>query len=87
MANRKVLVQEDEWDIVERKSDGRFCLTVKMSLVRLGMTDKELVKRGEAVDLKQWVTAFVGTKKNCQSYFEKKLGYLSRMNTLYEYRG
>ena len=61
-----------EYDIVKRKYDEKYELLVPMSLVRLGFTDKELVKAREAVDLKQWTTAFVGTKNQCMAYICQK---------------
>jgi hypothetical protein len=76
-----------EYDIVKREYDEKYELLVPMSLVRLGFTDKELVKAREAVDLKQWTTAFVGTKNQCMAHIVRNLSTLLKMNTLYEYRG
>ncbi len=76
-----------EYDIIKREYDEKYELVVPMSLVRLGFTDKELVKAREAVDLKQWTTAFVGTRNQCYAHIVKNLSALLKMNTLYEYRG
>lgn len=84
---RNPKLEDLEYDIVAREYDGKYELLVPMSLVRLGFTNKELVKAKEAVDLKQWTTAFVGTKNQCMAYIVKNLSALLKMNTLYEYRG
>lgn len=76
-----------EYDIVRREYDDTYELLIPMSTVRLGFTDKERVKAREAVDLKQWTTAFVGTKNQCMAYLVRNLSFLLKMNTLYEYRG
>lgn len=75
------------YEIVKRTHDKTYELIVPMSLVRLGLTDKELVRQKEAVDLRHWVTAFVGTKNQCTSYLVRNLQALTKMSTLYEYRG
>jgi len=86
--NRKSSGLSDlEYDIVKREYDDTYELLVPMSTVRLGFTDKERVKAREAVDLKQWTTAFVGTKNQCMAYLVRNLSALLKMNTLYEYRG
>lgn len=84
---RNPRLEDLEYDIVAREYDGKYELLVPMSLVRLGFTDKELVKAKKAVDLKQWTTAFVGTKNQCMAHMVKNLSALLKMNTLYEYRG
>ena len=87
MRNKNPKLEDLEYDIVERKYDSKYELLVPMSLVRLGFTDKELVKAKKAVDLKQWTTAFVGTKNQCMAHIVRNLSALLKMNTLYEYRG
>lgn len=87
MRNKNPKLEDLEYDIVARKYDDRYELLVPMSLVRLGFTDKEQVKARKAVDLKQWTTAFVGTKNQCMAHIVKNLSALLKMNTLYEYRG
>jgi len=87
MANRRVRLEDLEYEIVKREYDGAYELIVPMSMVRLGFTDRELVKAKKAVDLKQWATAFVGTKNQCMAHLVRNLALLTKMNTLYEYRG
>ena len=84
---RNPRLEDLEYDIVAREYDDKYELLVPMSLVRLGFTDKELVKAKKAVDLKQWTTAFVGTKNQCMAHIVRNLSALLKMNTLYEYRG
>lgn len=84
---RNPRLEDLEYDIVAREYDDKYELLVPMSLVRLGFTDKELVKAKKAVDLKQWTTAFVGTKNQCMAHIVKNLSALLKINTLYEYRG
>lgn len=84
---RNPRLEDLEYDIVAREYDGKYELLVPMSLVRLGFTDKELVKAKKAVDLNQWTTAFVGTKNQCMAHIVRNLSALLKMNTLYEYRG
>ena len=44
---RNPRLEDLEYDIVAREYDGKYELLVPMSLVRLGFTDKELVKAKE----------------------------------------
>ena len=87
MVNRKIKLEDLEYEIVKRDYDETYELIVPMSMVRLGFTDKELVKAKKAVDLKQWTTAFVGKRNSCYAYVVRNLAMLIKMNTLYEYRG
>jgi len=87
MTNRNHTLTNEDYSIEKRDYDGKYSLLVNMSLVRLGETDKELVKSGVAVDLRRWVTAHVGTEQSCKTYLDKNMTYLTKMNTTYEFRG
>ena len=53
-------------EVIEREFDGAWQVVTPASLVRLNETSRELVRKGEAVDLTRWITVFVGkSKKEC----------------------
>lgn len=62
MRNRRELQAK----IVRRELDDRWQVITPASLVRMGLTDRELVRQGKAVDLTQWVTVYV-TKTELQA--------------------
>lgn len=62
MRNRRELQAK----IVHRELDDRWQVVTPASLVRMGLTDRELVRQGKAVDLTQWVTVYV-TKTELQA--------------------
>lgn len=57
---------KDTQTAIEQRSDGNWVVLAKLSAVRIGIQDKEFVKRGHNIDYRVWVTCFVNkTKKAC----------------------
>jgi hypothetical protein len=54
-------------------------------MVRLGETDRELVKQGEAVDLTRWVAVHVtNSQRQAKKWLDSNTGYVLRLSTPYE---
>lgn len=72
-------------EVIERKFDGAWQVVTPASLVRLNETSRELVRKGEAVDLTRWITVFVGkSKKECDKWLDTNKGSVLRLSTPYE---
>ena len=72
-------------EVIEREFDGAWQVITPASLVRLNETSRELVRKGEAVDLTRWITVFVGkNKKECDKWLDTNRGSVLRLSTPYE---
>lgn len=72
-------------EISERKFDGKWQVLTPASMVRLGETDRELVKQGEAIDLTRWVTVYVtNSQRQAKKWLDSNTGYVLRLSTPYE---
>jgi hypothetical protein len=72
-------------EIVQREFDGAWQIITPASMVRLGETDRELVKQGEAVDLTRWVAVHVtNSQRQAKKWLDSNTGYVLRLSTPYE---
>ena len=70
---------ETKTDIAQR-SDGMWVVDAKLSAVRIGLQDKEFVKRGHNLDYRLWIACFVAkTKKACVDWQKNNMDYLDRL--------
>ena len=75
--------KETKTDITLR-SDGMWIVDAKLSAVRIGLQDKEFVKRGHNIDYRVWVTCFVNkTKKACIEWLEYNMVMLDKRSQKY----
>lgn len=69
----------------QREYDKAWQILIPASVVRLGITDKELVRQGKAVDLSKWVAVFVTPEhKNMKKWFDTNKQNVLKLMTLYE---
>lgn len=72
-------------DITLRESDNKWQVLCQASLVRLGMTSRELVKARQAVDLSQWVTVHVtNSQREAKKWVDTNQEYVLKLSTPYE---
>ena len=72
-------------EIVQREFDGAWQVITPASMVRLGETDRELVKQGKAVDLTRWVSVHVtNSQRQAKKWLDTNTGYVLRLSTPYE---
>ena len=75
--------KETKTDIIQR-SDGMWIVDAKLSAVRIGLQDKEFVKRGHNLDYRLWITCFVAkSKKACVDWQRNNMDYLDRLSQKY----
>ena len=75
--------KETKTDITQR-SDGMLIVDAKLSAVRIGLQDKEFVKRGHNLDYRLWITSFVAkSKKACVDWQRDNMDYLDRLSQKY----
>ena len=73
-----------EIEILER-SDHKWMLCVPASSVRIGETDRELVKQKECVDYLRHIVLFVGKSRwECKKWLDSNRKAVLRLGTLYE---
>ena len=71
--------------VEQREFDKAWQVLTPASCVRIGHTDKELVKEHKAVDLPRWVSVFVSkNKKECDKWLDTNREYVVKLMTLYE---
>ena len=69
---------------ISQRSDGMWIVDAKLSAVRIGLQDKEFVKRGHNLDYRLWVTCFVAkSKKACVDWQRNNMDYLDRLSQMY----
>ena len=75
--------KETKTDITQR-SDGMWIVDAKLSAVRIGLQDKEFVKRGHNLDYKLWITCFVAkTRKACVDWLRDNMVMLDKRSQKY----
>ena len=73
-----------EIEILER-GDGRWMLCVPASSVRIGETNRELVKKKDCVDYLQHVALFVGKSRwDCKMWLDKNKQSVLKLGIPYE---
>jgi hypothetical protein len=73
-----------EIEILER-SDYKWMLCVPMSSVRIGETDRELVKKKDCVDYLRHVAIFIGKSRwECKKWLDEHQNVVVKLGTLYE---
>jgi hypothetical protein len=73
-----------EIEIVER-ADYRWMLCVPVSSVRIGETDRELVKKKDCVDYLRHVAIFIGKSRfDCKKWLDDHEKIVVKLGTLYE---
>ena len=69
---------------VQQRSDGMWIVDAKLSAVRIGLQDKEFVKRGHNLDYRLWITCFVAkTKKACVDWLRDNMVMLDKRSQKY----
>jgi|TARA_X000001388_G_scaffold58171_1_gene43436 hypothetical protein len=75
--------KETKTDITQR-SDGMWVVDAKLSAVRIGLQDKEFVKRGHNLDYRLWITCFVAkSKKACVDWLRDNMVMLDKRSQKY----
>ena len=75
--------KETKTDITQR-SDGMWIVDAKLSAVRIGLQDKEFVKRGHNLDYRLWITCFVAkSKKACVDWLRDNMVMLDKRSQKY----
>ena len=73
-----------EIEIVER-ADYQWMLCVPVSSVRIGETDRELVKKKACVDYLRHVTIFIAKSRfDCKKWLDEHQNVVVKLGTLYE---
>ena len=73
-----------EIEILER-SDYKWMLCVPVSSVRIGETDRELVKKKDCVDYLRHVAIFIGKSRlECKKWLDEHQNVVVKLGTLYE---
>ena len=69
---------------VHQRRDGMWIVDAKLSAVRIGLQDKEFVKRGHNTDYRLWVTCFVAKTKNaCVDWLRDNMAMLDKRSQKY----
>ena len=75
--------KDTKTDITQR-SDGMWIVDAKLSAVRIGLQDKEFVKRGHNLDYRLWITCFVAkTRKACVDWLRDNMVMLDKRSQKY----
>ena len=75
--------KDPQTDITQR-SDGMWIVDAKLSAVRIGLQDKEFVKRGHNLDYRLWITCFVAkSKKACVDWLRDNMVMLDKRSQKY----
>lgn len=68
-----------------KSEDGRHEVVAAVSSVRIGETERKLVKSKHCVDYPRWVALYVGrTEKECVKWLDKHKTLVLKMCTPYE---
>ena len=69
---------------ISQRSDGMWTVDAKLSAVRIGLQDKEFVKRGHNLDYRLWITCFVAkSKKACVDWLRDNMVMLDKRSQKY----
>jgi hypothetical protein len=70
---------------VWQRKDGSWIVNAPVSSVRIGETDRELVKKKDCVDYLLDISVFVGRSENdCKKWLDKNRQVLVKLGTPYE---
>ena len=70
---------------VWQRKDGSWIVNAPVSSVRIGETDRELVKKKDCVDYLLDISVFVGKSENdCKKWHDKNRQVLVKLGTPYE---
>jgi hypothetical protein len=70
---------------VWQRKDGSWIVNAHVSSVRIGETDRELVKKKDCVDYLLDISVFVGKSENdCKKWLDKNRQVLVKLGTPYE---
>lgn len=70
---------------VWQRKDGSWIVNAPVSSVRIGETDRELVKKKDCVDYLLDISVFVGRNENdCKKWLDKNRQVLVKLGTPYE---
>lgn len=73
-----------EVEIIER-SDYQWMLCVPVSSVRIGETDRKLVKKKDCIDYLRHVAIFIGKSRfDCKKWLDEHQNVVVKLGTLYE---
>jgi len=77
--------KEVKIEITQREFDGMWQLTAPASSVRIGETNRELVKLKRAVDYLRCITVFVGkNRKDCKMWLDTHREAMVKLGIPYE---
>ena len=69
---------------ISQRSDGMWIVDAKLSAVRIGLQDKEFVKRGHNIDYCRWITCYVSkTKQACIDWQKDNMARLDKLGQKY----
>ena len=69
---------------ITQRSDGNWVVYAKLSAVRIGLQDKEFVKKGHNIDYRIWVTCFVNkTRQACVDWQKDNMTRLDKLSQKY----
>ncbi len=69
---------------ISQRSDGMWIVDAKLSAVRIGLQDKEFVKRGHNIDYRKWITCYVSkTKQACIDWQKDNMARLDKLSQKY----
>ena len=69
---------------IEQRQDGNWIVYAKLSAVRIGLENKELVKNGNRIDYRKWITCFVSkTQTACIEWQKNNKTRLDRLSQKY----
>ena len=65
---------------ISQRSDGMWIVDAKLSAVRIGLQDKEFVKRGHNIDYRRCITCYVNNTR--QACFDWQKDNMARLDKL-----
>ena len=69
---------------ISQRSDGMWIVDAKLSAVRIGLQDKEFVKRGHNIDYLKWITCYVNkTRQACIDWQKDNMARLDKLGQKY----
>ena len=80
----KAYAKRQTEDTDSQRSDGMWIVDAKLSAVRIGLQDKEFVKRGHNIDYRKWITCYVNkTKQACIDWQKDNMARLDKLSQKY----
>ena len=69
---------------ISQRSDGMWIVDAKLSAVRIGLQDKEFVKRAHNIDYRKWITCYVSkTRQACVDWQKDNMAKLDKLGQKY----